>query len=106
MVVPLLVVLMIGIIEFGRAYNVQISIQGASREGARALALGRSASEVEDAVRNASPSTQVDRIVQTACSTPGGPATVQAETDFTFGIPLVPIGQRTLRATSTMRCGL
>jgi Flp pilus assembly protein TadG len=106
LVVPLLMILLVGIIEFGRAYNVQISLNGASREGARALALGKTSSEVDAAVRNASPSTTVHRIVKTACTSAGGPATVRAETDFTFGIPLVPIGQRTLRATSSMRCGL
>ncbi len=38
-ILPLLLMLLMGIIEFGRAYNTQISIQAAAREGARELAL-------------------------------------------------------------------
>jgi hypothetical protein len=33
-------------------------------------------------------------------------ATVTTSRDFTFGIPFVPLGTRTLTATASMRCGL
>ena len=39
--------LLMGIIEFGRAYNTQISIQAAAREGARELALRKSSADVD-----------------------------------------------------------
>ena len=38
-VLPVLLLILLGIIEFGRAYNAQVSIQAAAREGARELAL-------------------------------------------------------------------
>ena len=38
-VLPVLLLILMGIIEFGRAYNAQVSIQAAAREGARELAL-------------------------------------------------------------------
>jgi Flp pilus assembly protein TadG len=106
LILPVFLMLVFGIVEFGRAYNAQIALQGASREGARALALGRTTAQVDATVRAAAPNVTVDRIVRTACTAAGGTATLRAESDFTFSIPLIPIGQRTLHATSAMRCGL
>jgi Flp pilus assembly protein TadG len=106
LIVPLLVMLVVAVFEFGRFMNIQISLQGASREGARTLALGQPSSAVSKAVTDSAPGTRITRIVQTACPAAGGTATVRAESDFTFGIPLVPIGRVTVRASSSMRCGL
>lgn len=39
LVVPILLALLLGIIEFGRAYNVQISLTHAARESARYMAI-------------------------------------------------------------------
>jgi Flp pilus assembly protein TadG len=39
LVLPLLLLMIFGIVEFGRAYNVQISITNAAREGARVMAV-------------------------------------------------------------------
>ena len=105
LVVPILLMLLVGIIEFGRAYNIMISIQGASREGARALALGRPAGEVESTTRG-STSVAIDTVVQTPCSAPGQAARVTVTRQFSFGIPFVPQVSRTLSAASSMRCGL
>lgn len=38
-ILPLLLLLLLGIMEFGRAYNVQISLSQAAREGARHAAI-------------------------------------------------------------------
>ncbi|MBX7445209.1 MULTISPECIES: TadE/TadG family type IV pilus assembly protein [unclassified Arthrobacter] len=38
-VLPLLLLILLGIIEFGRAYNVQVSLTQAAREGARYAAI-------------------------------------------------------------------
>ena len=104
LIVPILLVLLVGIINFGQAYNTQIAVQGAAREGARALALGNSA---VDAV-NASGVDAISVSSQTGC--PNGAtdayATVTTSKDFTFGIPFVPLGTKTLTATASMRCGL
>lgn len=104
LIVPILLILLVGIINFGIAYNTQIALQGAAREGARALALGNSA---VDAV-NASGGVAITVSSQSGC--PDGDsdayATVTTTKDFTFGIPFVPIGTKTLTATASMRCGL
>ena len=39
LVVPVLLLLVFGIAEFGRAYNIQTTLSGAAREGARTMAL-------------------------------------------------------------------
>ncbi len=111
LVLPILLLLVIGIVEFGRAYNAQVSIQGAAREGARALALGEPAAAVSAAVTNAAPSVSGLSISQSGCpagstSTSTAYATVTVSTNFTFGIPFVDLGTRTLTATARMRCGL
>jgi Flp pilus assembly protein TadG len=104
LILPILLILLFGIIEFGRAYNTQISLQGAAREGARALALGNSAT---DAVNAAS---GVAIKVSSMSSCPDGDseafATVTTSADFTFSIPFVNLGSKTLNATASMRCGL
>ena len=105
LIVPILVILLVGIIEFGRAYNTQIALQGAAREGARALALGQSASAAVDASRG-----DITMSVSSSSGCPAGDddafATVTTSTNFTFGIPFVPIGTKTLSANASMRCGL
>jgi Flp pilus assembly protein TadG len=105
LIVPILVILLVGIIEFGRAYNTQIALQGAAREGARALALRQDAAAAVNASRG--------EVVMTVSATRGCPigdnqsfAQVTTSTNFTFGIPFVPIGTKTLNATAAMRCGL
>jgi Flp pilus assembly protein TadG len=39
LILPVLVILILGIIEFGRIFNVQISITNAAREAARTMAI-------------------------------------------------------------------
>ena len=42
LLLPLLVMIVFGLIDFGRAINTQITLTQAAREGARSLALGQS----------------------------------------------------------------
>ncbi len=105
LVAPLMLIMLVGVIEFGRAYNVVISLQGAVREGARSLALGENSTTVANVVR-ASTAVTIDGILQTPCPVAGGTATVKANQMFTFGIPFVPLGSMTLEAKASMRCGL
>ena len=37
---PVLVMLLLGIMEFGRAYNAQVTLSSAAREGVRVMAIG------------------------------------------------------------------
>ena len=58
LILPLLVLFLFGIIEFGLAFSRQQGMEAAAREGARLAALGRDIDfvDVESAARNASPS--------------------------------------------------
>ncbi|NEK60450.1 pilus assembly protein [Geodermatophilus sabuli] len=55
MIVPLLIVLVLGIAEFGHAFQVQGTLSAAAREGARAMALQNDPAAARTAVRNAAP---------------------------------------------------
>ncbi len=50
--IPLLIILM-GIIDFGRAYNQQLSLSAAAREGVRVMAVKNVASDARTATKNA-----------------------------------------------------
>jgi Flp pilus assembly protein TadG len=115
LILPILILLLVGIIEFGIAYNRQITIQGAAREGARALALGESAGDVDaavyEAVGDADIVASITSINKTGCpsdstSDSTAYATVEVIAEYTFSIPFVDLGSVDLTATARMRCGL
>lgn len=110
LVLPLLIILIMGVIEFGRAYNMTISLQGGAREGARALALcGTTDPCVNvDTVVNNSMTVVGATIAKTFCTVDGGMATVKVSKPFTFGVPFLPtsLGTITLAGKASMRCGL
>lgn len=105
-VLSLFVILVFGIIEFGRAYNAQITLTHATREGVRVLAI----TQDPDAARAATvgAATTLDpaklSISTTECS-PGYPTQVVASYPFFLSIPLVGEQTLTLSSTAVMRCG-
>ncbi|GAB4099300.1 TadE family protein [Sinomonas halotolerans] len=52
-ILPVLVALVMGIVEFGRAFNAQQTLTFAAREGVRAMALENDATTARTAVRSA-----------------------------------------------------
>jgi Flp pilus assembly protein TadG len=50
---PVLVMLLLGIMEFGRAYNAQATLSSAAREGVRVMAISNNATAARDAAKNA-----------------------------------------------------
>ena len=56
LILPLLLVLVLGIVEFGHAFQVQGTLSAAAREGVRAMALRNDPVEARDVVRNAAAS--------------------------------------------------
>ena len=70
LVLPILIILIFFIIEFGRLYNIQISLTGAARAGARSMAIHQP-TDVGGAVANAKAAT-----LQAAPSVPLTPAEV------------------------------
>ncbi|MDQ0117346.1 Flp pilus assembly protein TadG [Pseudarthrobacter defluvii] len=49
---PLLLMLVLGIIEFGRAYNAQITLTNAARDGVRVMAINNDQTAATAAARN------------------------------------------------------
>ena len=102
-ILPLLLMLVLGIIQFGLALNTQISIQHAAREGARAAAVGRDGEAAAQAAAGAA-SGRITDIDAGTCTKVGDPVVVTVDAEFEFSIPFVTLGTKTLDATAEMRC--
>jgi Flp pilus assembly protein TadG len=116
LLLPLLLLIVLGIIDFGRILNAQVTLTQAAREGARLVALGQPnvQSRTQAAATGLSP---VGVSIQSACATGAGPGSngaVQTSYSFTFtpGLGyLVSLvggsglsGQTTLSAKGVMPC--
>ena len=55
-IAPVLILLVLGIVEFGRAFQVQGTLSAAAREGVRTMALRNDPADARNVVRNAAPS--------------------------------------------------
>ncbi len=53
LVLPILVLILFGVIEFGGVYNAQLMVTGAAREGAREMAVGGDPADAEAAAAEA-----------------------------------------------------
>ena len=106
LILPILILFVFGIVEFGRAYSARIELTGAVRDGARAVALGKDGIAATQA---AAPGLDWDlgTITPNSCAGPTPPenATVNATYRFEYTIPLFRTSAWTLRADGVMRCG-
>lgn len=101
-VVPLLLLILLGLIDFGRMFYVQVSLNAASREGARASSLGRTAAQVTQVVQASSPDTaRLSSLGATALLTVPAPGacpsapTATSTTAVTVSVPftwILPVG--------------
>ncbi len=92
MVLPVLMLLLLGIIEFGRFYNAWLMVTHASREGARMATLGATALQVEDRVEEVLSAYDSERI--TVVISPAGTKSRgdMVTVTVTYGIdPLTPM---------------
>ncbi len=113
LLLPILLVMVFGLIDFGRALNAQISLTQAAREGARLAALGDSTSDVtartQAAAGNLSSSVTVTVTPCPANGTQANDAVVQASYVFNYITPVGALagffgGPITLTATGDMPC--
>lgn len=107
LVLPLLVLILFGIIELGRLYNMQISLTGAAREGARVMAISNDWTAAESATIAAAPSvspTPTASRTPATCS-PGADIEVRATSDLSYNIPLFRSGVIAIEGRGVMRCG-
>jgi len=90
---PLLLLLLFGLIDFGRALNAQLTLTQAAREGVRLAALGYPAAEVQARADAAAPELSgVSVTVAASCPPDAGPAAdavVNVSYSFSF---ITPVG--------------
>ena len=110
LVMPVLLSLVVGIAEFGRAYNVQATLSGAAREGVRVMAVTNDAAAARDATKSAAlPWSLTDSQISvspSACPS-SGTSTTSATVTVTYVLPFITglFGTGvTLQGKGTMRC--
>ena len=121
LVLPFLLLLVFGLVDFGRAYNAKVTLTHAAREGARMLAVDATVADLESALagtggRDIAPgvAATVDPATS-ACTATSDDATVVLASDFSYLTPLPGLAvlfggegwdnDVTLTARAVMRCG-
>jgi Flp pilus assembly protein TadG len=115
LILPLLIVLVLGIAEFGHAFQVSGTLSAAAREGVRVMALQNDRGAAMAAVRSAAPSlnpavTDAQIKIPAICPAPGtgtgtGTTTVRLTIDYPMPFLTGFFGSSlTLHGTGVMRC--
>ncbi|GAB4083009.1 pilus assembly protein [Modestobacter muralis] len=111
LIVPLLVLLVLGIVEFSHAFQVQGTLSAAAREGVRVMALQNDPAAARATVRNATDSLSPSltnaqiAVAPAACPVTGSPTNVRVT--ITYRMPYLTgfFGSGLqLRGTGVMRC--
>lgn len=113
LVVPVLVFLLLGIIEFSKAYNVQATLSAGAREGARAMALGNAPGDAAAAVVKVAEAAHVPvsagqvSVVPKTCTgaAPNTTVTVTVTHHQAFGSGFLGGVGVDLTGKAVMRCG-
>ena len=111
-IVPLLIMLVLGIVEFGHAFQVQGTLSAAAREGARVMALesdpAAARAAVQDAAQSLDPAITAGQITVTPSSCPstgGGSTNVRVTIDYPMPFLTGFFGATVdLTGTGVMRC--
>ena len=93
-ILPILLMLVMGILQFGMMLNAYLTIENASREGARAGIIGSSDAEIQNLVISTSPGLDPERL--TVIITPDEPdrksgdtLTVQITYNYNLIVPII-----------------
>ncbi len=92
LIISVLLLMIMGTIEFGRVMNAQILVTNSAREGARLGAVGASAASIETKVENMIGSLGADNLTVTvtnAQGTPGTQVSVDVQYDLLLVVPLI-----------------
>lgn len=105
-ILPIILLLIMGLVEFARGYNARITLTHATREGVRVLAITGDPVVAETAAKNAATplDTGLISVSTTACD-PGEQTSLTASYPFDYSILFFGAGTITLETTAVMRCG-
>ncbi len=104
-VLPLLLLLIFGLVEFGRGFNAQVTVTHAAREGVRKYALTADSAEGRSAAINAATSLDPAQLtVTTTDCDPGEQTTLTVSYPFIYDIPFFGSNTVTLTGKGVMRC--
>ncbi|MDF9279236.1 pilus assembly protein [Arthrobacter sp. EH-1B-1] len=108
---PVLILLLLGIMEFGRAFNAQITLTSAAREGVRVMAITNDPVKAK-AAASAAGSTLEPTLTNgdfSPAPTPCNPTVTGENTTFTISYTLNTLtgiaGPFTMTGRGTMLCG-
>jgi Flp pilus assembly protein TadG len=109
LILPILLIIVFGIIDFGRIVNTEITLSEASREAARALAFGQSPLPRAQLITG---TTDTQVVASTACpstASPASTATVTLRQTYTYITPIMALlgtagSTKTLQSTGVMAC--
>jgi Flp pilus assembly protein TadG len=109
LVFPILIAMLLGIVEFGFAYNTQVTVTNAAREGARTMAIQNDPSAARAAAQAVAPHlnpsmTDADIAIAPATCAPG----LQSTMTITYTMPFLTGlfgADITLTGKAAMRCG-
>jgi Flp pilus assembly protein TadG len=109
LVVPLLLMLLLGIVEFGRVFNVQLQLTAAARESVRVMAITKQADtailKAKEAAPNLSPMLATSDITIAANSCTAAP---NATVNISYSVSMISglfADVVPLTAKAVMRCG-
>lgn len=106
-ILPILLLLILGMVEFSRAYNAQVTVTQASREGVRILAItGDSGAAIDaaEAVAGTTLDTSQLTVTPTGCD-PEDRVRLTVSYPLTYDITFFGMATINLSATGVMRCG-
>ena len=108
LLVPVLVLLVLGIMEFGRAYNAQVSLSNAAREGARVMAISNDATAARSAAKSAAVSLN-PKLLDTNFTFSASSCTSGAQMSVTIKYTLKTLtgiaGPFAMEGVGAMQCG-
>ena len=109
LILPVILMLLFGIVEFGRWYNASITVTHAARESVRKLALRDTVDNAKlagtEAAASLAPIVPTFGLI-TECTSGITNAEVTMKFSFTFDIPFIPsITSRDISKRATMLCG-
>lgn len=105
LIVPFLLLLFFGIVEFGRAYQTRLTVTHAAREGVRVLAVTDDETAASDAAVAATAGLRPQDVTVTTTPCVGGqPAEVRVEYPVVMDIPGTGTHSFTVTGRAVMTC--